>query len=526
MSCGPSVAHSNCKKGVYIDLIHIILTLEMTSNPTSQKQSQDRNVSSVHEQKKGSGSPLLKRFFFLYLIAIQFGIDSTLWLPTAFSYISTLVTSSNAHYYLSITQLLPAAIQFFVSLLVGPTVAYFGCSLKWPMVFFILCSSVGNFIYSCAGMHAIGNIWALIGGRMLCGLASGSSSLSMTYIVVSSSTEERLRALSQYRTSAGIALVVGPLLSLVLTTFTFKIGSFEVNGNNAPTFISSGIALCIAVVTAIAVQDKKADQLNFLKVLCNHQDAIFDGCSLVWQIPLLGLGLLFISSFLMADILYLMSDLMRSPDHWGLGLTLISGLQAAIFLVALIGSLFTETMRKSLGKYTKEWFPTESLLQPEDTELQVKNKSHSLAETLVPEIFLSILSFCTTVIGAILVIIGLVVLDKEKSTQGGIAGSVACFLIGCAVMMIAYNIQAASLPSLYSKSLPMKLRAVLTPWYGATVALGKLAAPPIVERIGATRSDNKGWIGSQALCIAISFLAALTLAGTVRKFVSSIVYQN
>lgn len=515
-----------CILGPNQDAIKPTPLMRMGPGPKPSQYIQDQNVSYKHEQTKESQSSLLKRFFFVYLIAVQFGIDSTLWLPTAFAYISTLVTPSDAHYYLSVTQLLPAAIQFLVSILVGPTVAYFGCSLKWPMVFFIMCSSIGNFIYSCAGTHAIGNVWAMIGGRMLSGLASGSSSLSMTYIVVSSSTEERLKALSNYRTFAGIALVVGPILSLALTTFTFMIGNFEVSGNNAPTFVSSGISLCIAIITAIAVQDKQANQLNFLKVLCSHQDAMFQGGRLVWLIPLLGLSLLFISSFLMADILYLMSDLMRSPDHWGLGLTLISGLQAAVFLAALIGSIFTETMRKAIGKYSKKWFPAQRLVQLKDTELQTKNKSYSLAQTLVPELLLSVLSFCATILGAILVIIGLAILDKEKSMRSGIAGSVACFLIGCAVTMIAYNIQAASLPSLYSKSLPVKLRAVLTPWYGATVALGKLAAPPIVERIGATRTDNKGWIGSQALCIAMAFLAALTLSCTVRKFVNSIIYQN
>lgn len=114
-------------------------------------------------------SNLLIKFFFLNLVSLQYGIDSTLWLPTVFSYIRSL-TGNSASLYLSLAQFLPAAVQFFVSLLVGPILAFWGLSVKWSTVVFVLFSAIGNSLYSCAAEHGIGDVWAIIGGRLLCGL--------------------------------------------------------------------------------------------------------------------------------------------------------------------------------------------------------------------------------------------------------------------------------------------------------------------------------------------------------------------
>lgn len=465
---------------------------------------------------------LFRAFFFVNLVALQFGIDGTLWLPTVFSYIATLVPPGKEHYYLSIAQLLPSAVQVFVSLLVGPVVAYMGASLKWSMVGFICISFIGNFLYSCAGPHAIGDVWALIGGRMLAGLASGSSSLAMSYIVMSSSMDERLESLSQYRSFAGVAFVIGPILSIPLTTFTFYIGKFAVNENNAPTFVSAFIALSIAFITCCFVREKRANKINFLQVMLNNRHEITGASKVIWAVPLLVLFLLFLSAFLMANVFYLMSDLMRSPDMWNLELTLISGLQAVVFLFALIGSLLADTFRKFLQVWLKRasFFHRRILVALEISETD--EKSSVLAQKLVSEVALSVCSFIATVVGCILVIASLAVF---AGTTSGHAGSVACFLIGCTIMMAAYNIQAASLPSLFSKSLPAKLRTVLTPWYGATVALGKLAAPPIIGAIGVSRNHNNGWIGSQALCIGLALVAIWLLVLYTRSIVRVVLIQ-
>ncbi|WFD34151.1 hypothetical protein MCUN1_000987 [Malassezia cuniculi] len=470
-----------------------------------------------------SRAELLRAFFFVNLVALQFGIDSTLWLPTVFSYISTITAHRRVHYYLSLAQLLPSAVQVFVSLLVGPIVALFTLSLKWSMVVFILLSFVGNFLYSCAGPFAINNVWALIGGRMLAGLASGSSALAMSYIVSSSSTDERLESLSQYRSFAGVAFVIGPVLSIPLTTFSFHIGRFPVDQNNAPTFVSSFIAVAVALITCCFVRQKRATQVNFLKVIVHNRSELTGHSKEIWAVPLLLLLLLFLSAFLMANVFYTMSDLMRSPDHWNLGLTLISGLQAIVFLFALIGSLLADSFRRIIQTSMQR---ASSFRRRIHTALDIQSdddKGSLLTDKLVSEVVLSACSFLATVLGCILSIISLAV---QAHTTGSHAGSVACFLIACTIMMAAYNIQAATLPSLYSKCLPAKLRTVLTPWYGATVALGKLAAPPIIGAIGVSRAHNNGWIASQALCIAIAFLAIALQALFLCPLIRAVLRQS
>lgn len=44
---------------------------------------------------------LFRRFFFVNLVVLQYGIDSTLWLPTVYAFINTLVDHSRVTYYLS-----------------------------------------------------------------------------------------------------------------------------------------------------------------------------------------------------------------------------------------------------------------------------------------------------------------------------------------------------------------------------------------------------------------------------------------
>lgn len=300
---------------------------------------------------------LFRRFFFVNLVVLQYGIDSTLWLPTVYAFINTLVDHSRVTYYLSLTQLLPTVVHFFVSILVGPLVSYFGTSLKWPMFVFLLCSAAGNFLYSCAGIHGIDNVWAIIGGRMLSGLASGSSSLSMVYIVKSSSTEERLPALSWFRTFAGVALGLGPLLSIPLTRFSFHIGKYTVNETNAPTFVASGIAIVVAITICAAVKNKMSNKVNVFSIFLKHHDQLMEHGMTSLLAPVIMMFLLFVSSFLMANVLFLISSLLRSPDHWDLGLTLISGLQTVIFFMSLLASLCTSKLHASFMSWTNHFVP-------------------------------------------------------------------------------------------------------------------------------------------------------------------------
>ena len=128
---------------------------------------------------------------------------------------------------------------------------------------FFMFSFIGNFLYATAGPHALNSVWSLVGGRMFAGLASASASLALSYIVVTSNAEDRLSALSLYRTFAGIALVLGPLLSMPLTLVKFDIGTFDINANNAPSFVMSGIAFIIVCVCMFGMRNAYMAMLEY-----------------------------------------------------------------------------------------------------------------------------------------------------------------------------------------------------------------------------------------------------------------------
>ena len=202
---------------------------------------------------------------------------------------------------------------------------------------------------------------------------------------------------------------------------------------------------------------------------------MFKGDTDKWLVPVLCLMLMFISSFLMANNLYFLSELLIAPDQWAFKLTLTSGLQVAVFAVSLIGSLGSETLRRWFGTWVGRY------MQDKDRETQGKDAAYTrTARSVTPEVVPCIASFTASVLALVLVIISLALVRNSGTTLGG---TVVCFLLGSTLMMASYNIQASSFPSLYSKCIPAKLRVVLTPWCAATVAAGKLAGPPIIHAL-------------------------------------------
>lgn len=426
------------------------------------------------DRRPNSQFALLRRFFFNDLVALQFGLDATLYLPTVYAFVATL--QHDAPFFVSLAQLLPSAVQFLVSLAVGPAVGLLGCSLKWAIVAFVAACAIGNVLYSCAGQHAISSVWAIIGGRMVCGLASGASSLSMAYLSVSTSPAERLPAFSAYRTVAGVALILGPLLSVPLTLFSFNVGDYRIDGTNAPTFFSAASAAAVAITSALFIEDHAANRMD--------TRAFAELRTMRWAGPSLCLAAMFVSAFLMADVMYLMSVMLTSPEYWRLSLTLASGLQAAVFCAALVASFGAGPLRTWLTRVLK---------RADD----IRGRASTDAEAT-----LSVAAFTSSAVGLAVLMAGI---NLHSSPALG------AFLIGATLMLGGYNVQAATLPSLYTKSMPTGVRVVMTPWYAAMVAAGKLAAPAVVHVI--TRSA--GDLVPQGVCIALCVLGVL-LVGCLR----------
>lgn len=112
------------------------------------------------------------------------------------------------------------------------------------------------------------------------------------------------------------------------------------------------------------------------------------------------------------------------------------------------------------------------------------------------EAALSIAAFAPSVVGLAVLLAGI----KLHSSA-----ALEAFLIGTTLMLVGYNVQAATLPSLYTKSMPTAVRAVMTPWYAAMIAAGKLATPVIVHVI----THSAGDLVPQGMCIFLCILGVL-----------------
>lgn len=139
------------------------------------------------------------------------------------------------------------------------------------ILFFFVVFFHRELFYAAAGPHALGSLWALVRGRMFARLTSASASLALSYIVFTLNAEERLSAMSPYRTFASIALVLRPLLSKPLKLVKFDIGTFKINANNTPSLMMSGIAFTIVCVCIYALQNVKMKPVNVFGLLLTHR---------------------------------------------------------------------------------------------------------------------------------------------------------------------------------------------------------------------------------------------------------------
>lgn len=462
-------------------------------------------------QSKDVERSLFRRFLPVFLIALQFGMDSTLWLPTAYAHIAQLTTNSTqTSHYLSIAQLLPAAVQLVVSLLIGPLAASIG-SLKWPTCLLLLCSAVGNFVYSCAAPHAIHNVWAIVGARCLVGLASGSASLAMAYLTVSTTADRRLEAMSHFRTFGGIAMVLGPLLSIPLTRVQFQVGgsAFRVDGTNAPTFLAAFTSLIIPVIVALLLKDRSKPAHNAFAPLMGF----FTSQDGRWKLPCLVLGLMLVSAYLSANTLFLLSDLLG--HRWNIGITLASGIQAIVFALSLMASITCGRLRQVALAWSLKRSPASLEDGGEQGQEVASSQKHASSSPLAKMRAEVLLTQASQIISVAAALLGLISLCFAR----GLAGTAVLFAIACTVSMAGYNIQAVSLPSLFSQSLPSDVRASLVPWYAATVAAGKQAAPPVTEGIANSYCAH-GWPASQSVPLVLGLGAVVVLALASNRLVS------
>lgn len=269
-------------------------------------------------------------------------------------------------------------------------------------------------------------------------------------------------------------------------------------------FFAALTSLVIACLVAVLLKDKSRPVHNAFVPLIGFFSAK-DGR---WKIPCLILGLMLVSAYLSANVLFLLSELLA--HRWQIGITLASGVQAIVFALSLLASIACGRLQQWILDRTQKG---DTAASGSDTVEKSTTKDHQFtqaasqaaaakvqAETLLTQGFQVI-----SIIAVVLILLSL-------CFKTGSAATAVVFAIGCALAMMGYNIQAASLPSLFSQSFPADVRATLVPWYAATVAAGKLAAPPITETIG--NSNGHGWAASQSvpLVLGLGAIAVLALA--------------
>lgn len=467
---------------------------------------------------------LLRHFACVYLVSLQFGLDSTLWLPTVLPYLEAIVehngaTADSATRYLSYAQTIPAAIQVVVSLTVGLVAAKVG-SLKWPLVFCVFCSAAGSLIYTAAGPGAINDPWAVIGGRMLAGLASGSSSLAMSYIVIGTNAQERLEAMSLYRTGAGIAMVLGPLMSIGLTHVSFTISGYRIDGTNAMMAVSFCISSALVLVLIFGLENKSKASPNAFKALAH---TLTKEPSTAWTLSALILLVMLVSAYSAADVMYLLSDMLIS--QWDFSLSLTSGLQAAVYAVALVTSLGVGPLRAFVMRRLSRAKVGEEAHEGSKDEGQGKQRDNAAvpgeAALANAERSLTVFSFLAILVGLIILVVAFA-LAYSRSSIPADAGTAVAFLFGATIIMGAYNIQASTLPTLFSKSLPANLRAALTPWYAATVAAGKIFAPLIDQGL----ANAKSLKGEETVSLGYTLSRIIPFAFAIAALVFLLAYRR
>ena len=230
-----------------------------------------------------------------------------------------------------------ASVQVFVSFIIGNIAEWVG-SIKFVIVILYFLSFVGNFLYSCGGAVSLNT---LLGGRIICGAASASGAIVFSYIT--SITPDRVfvfKLLSMYRTAAGIFMALAQLVAIFFGYCDFKIKGYRINSFNAPTFASSFIILAICLLLIVVLENPEVKKftkvqnqtfLSALKQFFNVGRKRLISCLiLLWS--------MFLSSFIMSEVVYFMPLFLTLQVHWDTKFQGIAFMVASILGVA--GSYF------------------------------------------------------------------------------------------------------------------------------------------------------------------------------------------
>lgn len=274
----------------------------------------------------------------------------------------------NPDQYLFVVQAVSSAAQIVASFGIGDIARLVG-SMKATLIFLIILTFAGNFLYSCASTLTVG---CILGGRILCGVASASGALVFSYITATTTDRSKVfKHGSCYRTAAGFFMAISQLVAIFGSYCNFKIGSFKVSSNNAPTFISSFIMVFVAgglmfVLESPAIPPQKNSmsfQSALYKFFTAERVTLLGSIIVLWG--------MFLASFIMSEVVYFMPVFLSQSLRWK------TEFQGVAFMVASLIGISGSLLLPKIVEHLSERRDGKSQLQ---SELFSTNMSESLAD--------------------------------------------------------------------------------------------------------------------------------------------------
>jgi MFS family permease len=423
------------------------------------------------------------------LLALQMSFDTAIYLTSIVHFVESIAPGRSA-YFLDVAQACGAASQIVVSLSIG-YIARWTNTMKWVALPIISLSAVGNFLYSCAGAGALNSAWIIVIGRILSGIASGSGGIAYSYIAaVYPSTKGSVFGYRVFRNSIALYMMLAQILSIALSYCDFKVGDYNINSMNAPTFITSFLVSGTVIILAVIMENprpssKMKQPQQDLPEKCNEanerKSSKFNQFWAIYCIPLLTILENFIASFLVSILMYM----------FPLFYTLLVRWKTQYQSIGLVIVLFVSTIISILIPYT--------LPKKRNTDYAfVLMECHTVVISLIFE-----------VVGFALMISTYVCFKPSLSLCYAIG-----FTIGMICVFTGYNCSASCLPSIYKQTIPKHLMSVTLPFMVAVTSLGKLLAPIICEQIYNSPAGGGMAIG---LGLILSFAGLFTIMLAINK---------
>lgn len=395
-----------------------------------------------------------------------------------------------------IVQSVSAAAQIVASCVIGEIAQRLG-SMKWCIIALFIISFAGNFLYSCASQVSLS---AIIGGRVLCGVASSSGALIFSYITALKKDQTKVfKYIAIYRTAAGMFMAISQLIAIFGSYCDFQIKSFKVGSHNAPTFICSFIMLIIAIIFIPLLLDaevpKKKVQLSFQialhKFFTVPRNRLFATLILLWS--------MFFASFLMSEVVYFMPVFLTKSLRWD------TKYQGVAFMVASIfGIIGSATSLKIM-----EMLLTRKEKRIQVLEIGTTDKEPSLVLEKLKKGYLYTTQVKLTLVSLLIAMLGQAYMIGAfqtfiHDTLPNI--NIGCFFVaGMSLVMVGYNLMASSIPALFSVYIDPQVKVQLMPIIGAISALGKLIAPIVLEHLYQTKFKISIAVGFGMILSALTF---------------------